>query len=80
MIRNKITDECLGKVWKYFENVITLNLSQNLLTERCIESLLQNLGRLKSLRSVILSQNKIKERLVKVRVEEIKKHDIIISL
>ena len=60
--------------------MITLNLSQNLLTERCIESLLQNLGRLKSLRSVILSQNKIKERLVKVRVEEIKKQDIIISL
>lgn len=36
LIRNKLTDEGLDKMFPYFGGIITLNLSQNLLTERFI--------------------------------------------
>lgn len=80
LIRNKITDEGMDKVWGCLENIITLNLSQNNLTDRFIDQLLHNLPRLPNLRSVILSQNKIRERNVKGRIEEIKKHEITVSI
>ena len=50
----------MDKVWDFLQNVITLNLSQNLLTDRFIDQLLHNLHKLPNLRSVILSQNKIR--------------------
>ena len=59
----------MDKIWNYLENIITLNLSQNLLTDRFIDQLLHNLDKLPHLKSVILSQNKIKERNVKIRIE-----------
>ena len=70
----------MDKLWGCLENIITLNLSQNLLTDRFVEQLYQNLGRLPNLRSVILSQNKIRERNVKNKIEEIKKHEITVSI
>lgn len=69
LIRNKLTDEGMDKVWPYLENVITLNLSQNNLTDRFVDQLLHNLPKLPNLRSVILSQTKIKERNVKLRLD-----------
>lgn len=80
LIRNKLTDEGLDKMLPCFVNVITLNLSQNLLTERFIDRLIEFLPKLPNLKSLILSQNKIKERSVKARLDEIKKYDIVVSL
>lgn len=80
LIRNKITDEGMDRVWGYLENIITLNLSQNYLTDRFVDQLLHNLHKLPSLKSVILSQNKIRERNVKNKLEEIKKQDITVSI
>ncbi len=36
-IRNKLTDDCMIKMLPFLSNVITLNLSQNLLTERVLD-------------------------------------------
>lgn len=80
LIRNKLTDEALDKMLPHFGGIITLNLSQNLLTDRFIDHLLNHLPRLPLLKSIILSQNKIKERSVKTRLEEIKKYEIVVSL
>lgn len=80
LIRNKLTDEGLEKMLPHFSSIITLNLSQNLLTDRFIDYLLTHLPRLPLLKSIILSQNKIKERSVKTRLEEIKKYEIVVSL
>lgn len=60
LIRNKLTDEGMDKMLPYFSNVITLNLSQNLLTDRFIDRLLAFLPKMPNLKSLILSQNKIK--------------------
>lgn len=60
LIRNKLTDEGMDKLWNCLENIITLNLSQNFLTDRFVDQLVHNLDKLPHLRSVILSQNKIK--------------------
>jgi|JI6StandDraft_1071083.scaffolds.fasta_scaffold13097_4 Ran GTPase-activating protein (RanGAP) involved in mRNA processing and transport len=80
LIRNKLTDEGLEKMLPYFGSIITLNLSQNLLTDRFIDHLLNHLPKLPLLKSLILSQNKIKERGIKTRLEEIKKYEIVVSL
>jgi hypothetical protein len=80
LIRNKLTDEGLDKMLPCFGNIITLNLSQNLLTDRFIDQLITSLPKLPNLKSLILSQNKIKERNVKGRLEEIKKCEIVVSL
>lgn len=58
-IRNKLTDEVIPKMIYSLGNVITLYLSQNLLTEQTIEYLISNRTSLANLKSVILSQNKI---------------------
>jgi hypothetical protein len=64
----------------YLGGIITLNLSQNLLTDRFIDHLLNHLPKMPMLKSIILSQNKIRERSVKTRLEEVKKYDVLISL
>jgi hypothetical protein len=60
--------------------IITLNLSQNLLTDRFIDHLLTHLPKMPMLKNIIMSQNKIKERNIKTRLDEIKKYDILVSL
>jgi hypothetical protein len=39
--------------------VVTLNLSQNLLTEHAIDHLISNRNNMPNMKSIILSQNKI---------------------
>ena len=60
--------------------VVSLNLSQNLFTDRAVDSFLENLGKMPCLRMLTLSQNKINQRAVKGRIEEAKKMEIIITL
>lgn len=80
LIRNKLTDDAIAKILPYLRGVITLNLSQNLLTERVLDILIEGRNYLGSMRSVILSQNKIMERKAKSKLEKLKELDLIISI
>lgn len=41
-IRNKLSDEAVGKMIPYFGQVITLNLSQNFLTEQVLDIIVES--------------------------------------
>lgn len=58
-IRNKLSDEAVGKMIIAFGGVITLNLSQNFLTEQTLAHLANGRNAMPVLKTVILSQNKI---------------------
>ena len=73
LIRNKLTDDGIKKILPYLGNVITLNLSQNLLTEHVLDYLYEGRGYLHSLKTIILSQNKIVERKSKPKIDKLKK-------
>jgi hypothetical protein len=64
LVRNKLTDECIIKSIPYLNNVVMLNVSRNELTEKSIEFLLnlRKEGGLRSLKSLMIGQNKIIER------------------
>ena len=79
-IRNKLTDEAMPKMLYALGNIITLYLSQNLLTEQSIEHLIAGRSCLPNLKSVILSQNKIIERKHKAAIERLRKLDIVVSV
>lgn len=59
LIRNKISDDTIQKILPYLGGVITLNLSQNNLTDRTLDILHSGRGYLHSIKSIILSQTKI---------------------
>lgn len=54
------------------DGVITLNLSQNFLTERVLDILYDAKDHLQSIKSIILSQNKIVERKAKAKIDKLK--------
>ena len=60
--------------------IITLNLSQNFLTEKTLDILYNCKDSLKEIKSVILSQNKIMERKAKVKIEKLRDLGITVSL
>lgn len=80
LIRNKLTDDTVLKIIPYLKGVITLNLSQNQLTDRVVDILIDNRGALESIKSVILSQNKINERKVKPKIDKLKLLDVVVSI
>lgn len=61
-IRNKLSDDAVSKMINCFGGVVTLNLSQNFLTEQSLNHLTNQRNSMPSLKTVILSQNKIIER------------------
>lgn len=61
-------------------NITTLNLSQNLLTDNVLDILYENRKYLGSLRTVILSQNKIMERKHKLKIDRLKKLEWNVSI
>lgn len=79
-IRNKVTDESLKKMLMAMGCVVTLNLSQNLLTEHAIEHLIASRSYMPNMKSVILSQNKIIERKHKVLIDKLRKLDLTVSV
>lgn len=79
-IRNKLSDEGIGRMIPYLRGVITLNLSQNLLTERVLDVIIENRNEMEMLKSVILSQNKINTRNAKAKIDKLKGLDIVVSL
>lgn len=62
LIRNKLSDEGIAKMIPLLSNILSLNLSQNQLTENTLNTLIDNRGNLPLLRTVVLSQTKIVER------------------
>jgi hypothetical protein len=58
-IRNKVSDEAIPKMMLAMGCVVTLNLSQNMLTEAAINHLITLRSHMPNMKSVILSQNKI---------------------
>ncbi len=79
-IRNKLTDDCLTKMIPYISNVITLNLSQNLFTEKVLDIFIENRDMLPKMKNIILSLNKIIERKHKGKIDELRKLDITVSV
>ena len=47
------------------KNIQSLNLSQNMFTDKIIDSFMKNFTKLESMKSLTLSQNKINARAVK---------------
>ena len=70
----------MDQLWGHFQNVSTINLSQNYLTEKTVDSLIAHRSAMPALRSVVLSQNAIKERQVKGKLEELGKMGLSIGI
>ena len=80
MIRCKLTDDILPELWNSMGRVLSLNLSQNIFSDRVIDSFLDNINKTPYLKTLTLSQNKINQRNVKLRIDEAKKQDVTITL
>jgi Ran GTPase-activating protein (RanGAP) involved in mRNA processing and transport len=80
LIRNKLTDDGVAKMLPYFSNLISLNLSQNQLTDHILSIIIDNRPNLPLLRSLVLSQTKIVERRSKGLMERLKKMEMAISV
>lgn len=63
-----------------FGSIITLNLSQNNLTEHALDYLIANRSLMPNMKSIILSQNKIIERKHKSLIERLRKLDLTVSI
>lgn len=42
LIKCKLSDQLIEQLWRYFPTIVTLNLSQNYLTEKTVDSLMLN--------------------------------------
>lgn len=72
LISNKLNDETLQKILPHMGGVITLNISQNFLTERALDIIYACKDYLVSVKSIILCQNKIIERKHKAKIDKLK--------
>ena len=79
-IRNKLTDDAIVKMLPFLSGMITLNLSQNLLTERVLDIFIEHREMLPKVKSIILSLNKIIERKHKNKIDELRKLEITVSV
>ena len=73
LIRNKITDEGLSKMLPFMQDLVALNLSQNLLTDKILDILVQNRQMIPKVKNIVLSLNKIVERKDKKKIDELRK-------
>ena len=80
LIRNKITDDGVTKLIPYLGNLISLNLSQNVLTDHVLNLFMDNRAHLPQLKSLVLSQTKIVERKSKALIEKVKKTGLAVSV
>jgi len=80
LIRNKLTDDGVNKIIPYLGNLVSLNLSQNVLTEQVLTLFMDNRISLPQLKSLVLSQTKIVERKSKPLIEKVKKMGLAVSV
>ena len=80
LVRNKLSDECLVPLLEACaeSKVLSLNLGQNLFTDKALDSL-EKLE-LRDLKNVTLSQNKLNQRNCKIRIADFKKRGLTISI
>jgi hypothetical protein len=55
------------------QDLVTLNLSQNLLTDKVLDILIQNQQLIPKVKNIVLSLNKIVERKDKKKIDELRK-------
>jgi hypothetical protein len=55
------------------QDLVTLNLSQNLLTDKVLDILIQNRQMIPKVKNIVLSLNKIVERKDKKKIDELRK-------
>lgn len=55
------------------QDLVTLNLSQNLLTDKILDILIQNRQMIPKVKKIVLSLNKIVERKDKKKIDELRK-------
>ena len=60
--------------------VVTLNLSQNFLTDRVLDILANGRSFLPAMRNIILSQNKIIERKHKNKIDKLRNMNLTVSV
>ena len=55
------------------QDLVTLNLSQNVLTDKILDILIQNRQMIPKVKNIVLSLNKIVERKDKKKIDELRK-------
>lgn len=79
-IRNKLSDEVIPRMMFALGSIITMNLSQNNLTEHALDYLIANRNLMPNMKSIILSQNRIIERKHKNHIDRLRKLDLTVSV
>lgn len=69
LVKNKLSNEGLGRILELIPAVTNLNLAFNQLGDEALTILLNNRPRVPSLRIINLSNNKINERKTKNAIE-----------
>lgn len=69
LVKNKLTNDGLSKIFDLIPNVTNLNLSFNNLGDDAMLSLLDNRPKIPYLRIINLSNNKINERRTKTAID-----------
>jgi hypothetical protein len=80
LIRNRLTDEFVDKLLPQLSHTMVLNLSQNFLTDRVFDSLMNGVSQMPNLRNVVLTQNRIRERSWKLKIDEFRKLNVNIVM
>lgn len=78
--KNKLTNNGLGKLLTYMEHATNINVSYNALTDEAVDEFINQRESLPNLRIINLSHNKLNERKVKSKIEELKRMGIIATL
>lgn len=78
--KNKLTNEGLKAIIPSISFSTNLNLSHNLLTEEGLDEIIKKRTKMPQLRIINLSANKLNERKVKSKLEELKRVGIIVTL
>lgn len=69
LVKNKLTNDGLSKIFDLIPNVTNLNLSFNQLSDDAMLSLLDSRPKIPYLRIINLSNNKINERRTKTAID-----------
>lgn len=77
LIRNRLTDDIVERILPFLPNVTTLNLSQNYLTERCLDAMIAS--KMPAMRQVVVSQNRIREKTCKGKLEEMRGRGVVVT-
>lgn len=78
--KNKLTDDIIPHLWKNLSKVQILNLSNNHFTQKIIDSFMTKLPEVPLLKNLVLTQNKIVSRNMKVKIDQLKQIGILVTL